>query len=417
MLKSIVFVRHVIFGRLQLNNYMINIIPAKKGSSEWWFMILTANVWAATLFGYAVGFAKTLPILGLFSETIPYIAIVVPLCLSIKYIYNNLSGFDFNFLIFVLIIFCLETLLHPFNDEISKRAYTFFLNVFPCYFIGRMIDINKIDKLLYYVSALGVLITSFYYLKYAQSQANIDTEHYNMDGSYDLLRFSLYVISYAIRNKTIYSSVVSLLSIMMIFSFGTRGPLVCVLVFIISFILFFVKFKHSKIIKVFFILLFICLYRYLDDFMLFLQILLRKLHMSTRIVDKYFLDEIGVSVARDDITDKLLQVMNSSSFPFWGEGLCGSYKYVGIYPHNFFMEIFFSFGYFCGVIIILLLFVLLYRAMIKSRNLIEKSFLLLLFCSSIVKLMMSGSFLDESILFILIGYSLCIIKNRNKYEV
>ena len=394
---------------------MKNIATTQNGFTEWCFLVLLANVWGLSMFGYIIGFAKGLPFLGQFAETIPYFAIVVPLLFSLKYISNKLSIIDYCFYMTVLFIYIIEFALYPYNSEIQKHAYSFLVIVLPCFFIGRLINIKDVDELLYLVSLIGVVLTSAYYLIYAQFNTKIETEHYNMDGAYDLLRFSLYVISYAIRKKTILSILVSLMSVVMILSFGTRGPLLCVIVFVAFFVLIFGKFKYAKIIKTSTVILFGFLYLYIDEFMLFLQRSLQSLHMSTRIVDNYFRDELDVSEARVDFIDELLQVMNSGSFPLFGEGLCGSYKYIGIYPHNLLIELLFSFGYVCGGIIFVLIIVLFIRAMIISNDITEKSFLLLLFCSSILKLMMSGSFLDESTFFMLIGYSLVVIRNQKSY--
>lgn len=390
-----------------------HILSTKSGKSEWWFLVLISTVWGYSLLGYIVGFSKILPIVGQFADAIPYVAIFLPLFLSFSLIQRKLRSFDILFYLIICIFYLIESASYPYNTEIPKHAYSFLMTVLPCYFIGRMMDIEVVDKLLYYVSIFGVVVTSAYYLIYAQGHAEVDTEHYNMDGAYDLLRYSLFVISFALRKKNLYSILASVLSVVMILSFGTRGPLVCVITFIALHILLLGTFKYAKTIITIVLLICLTIYNFLDEIMLGLQYFLQSIHMSTRIVDKYFVEEIGVSVAREDISSKLLNVMQNSSFPFFGEGICGSWRFVGIYPHNLFVDILFSFGYWFGGILLVALFFLVIKSYIITRTSDAKSFILVLFCASIVKLFMSGTYLDESALFLLIGYTITLIRNKH----
>ena len=130
--------------------------------------------------------------------------------------------------------------------------------------------------------------------------------------------------------------------------------------------------------------------------------------MSTRITDFYFESSLDVSVGRDNIQDTLQDLLRNDNY-FWGHGILSSYNYVDTYPHNLYLELVFSFGYIPGILLLLLLTTMFIVAYRKFSNTDIRSFLCVLMCASVIKLFMSGTFLDEYLLFFLIGFCVNVI--------
>ena len=313
---------------------------------------------------------------------------------------------------FSLFIYFLNFTFYPENTEfLTDRTYSFLCLALPVYFVGRLIDIEQVEKGLTTISKLCIYIFALYYLFYIGGVTNADSDmDYNMSASYKILPHVLIVLWQTMKRISLFNIITALLGILMIFSFGTRGPLVCCISFVLIYILFIGKFRHPILLKTIIVSIGILFLTLLNPIMLGIQYLLTSIGMSTRITDFYFEATLDVSDARDYIHATLHNVMQSENY-FFGHGILSSYNYVDTYPHNLYLELVFSFGYVPGIVIflsLLLLFVVAYR---KYHNTNIRSFLCVLMCASVIKLFMSGSFLDESLLFFLIGYCVNVISN------
>ena len=204
---------------------------------------------------------------------------------------------------------------------------------------------------------------------------------------------------------------------LLLLSLGTRGPILCLIVFIITYVMFFTHMRYKNIIRIIVVSMALVAFSFLEQIALFFQSLMIQYGMSTRIFDKFLAEDIGASSGRDYIQMKLYHELCCDTNGL-GFGLLGSYKYVGTYPHNMFLEFFFSFGWVIGTILLILLFVLIIRSFIACRNSRNHVVLLLLFvCGSIIKLQLTGTFLDDALFFMLIGYCINILRNKKQLTI
>ena len=130
---------------------------------------------------------------------------------------------------------------------------------------------------------------AFYELLYAQSASYTgDTSEYNMGLAYDILPHVLMVSWWALKKLGIFNIVSMLLGLLLLLSLGTRGPVICAIVFIAVYLLFIRPSKYQKTMRIITISLAVFAISFLDQFMMFMQMLTIQLGMSTRIFDKYF---------------------------------------------------------------------------------------------------------------------------------
>ncbi len=386
-----------------------HVLNVKKYTPEWWFNILVCVVWGQTLLSFVRPVLNMLPVIRNFTDFLIPLFVILPLFFSLPYFLKKLKIFDYLFYAIILVVYLLNFAIYPENTELLiDRAYSFLCLVLPVYFIGRLINVENVEKGLATISYLVIYIYALYYLFYIGGVSNADSDiDYNMSASYHILPHALLVLWQMMKRFSAFNILTSLLGILMILSFGTRGPLVCIISFVLIYVLFIAKFRHQILLKTIIASIGVLFLMFLNPIMLGIQYLLMSIGMSTRITDLYFESSLDKSLGREYIQDTLYNVMRSENY-FWGHGILSSYNYIETYPHNLYLELVFSFGYIPGILLLLLLTTMFIVAYKKFKNTDIRSFLCVLMCASVIKLFMSGSFLDESLLFLFIGYCLKI---------
>ena len=275
-------------------------------------------------------------------------------------------------------------------------------------------DLRKYLDVFYIISVISICICAIYNLVYLQSSSysgNVDAEHYNMSLSYNILPHVLMTSWIALRDLKIWKIIVMLLGIFLLLAFGTRGPVICEIIFIVSYLIFFKPTKHKILKNIVVLSVGIYLLKFFEQIMLVLQFMVMQVGMSARVFDTFFEGEFGTSDGRNTITTTLLSELKVDD-SILGHGILGSYNYVGTYPHNIFVEFVFTFGWIPGIALLIAIFTLILAAMYFAKT-EERGFLLLLICATIVKLNLSGTFIDEVLFFMLLGYCVQCIRQRN----
>ena len=226
-----------------------------------------------------------------------------------------------------------------------------------------------------YISVVAVFMCAFYELLYAQSASytgDVDTSEYNMELAYSILPHVLMVSWRALKSFVILNIAPMLLGLMLLLSFGTRGPVICAIVFIAIYLLFIRPSKYQKTMRIITVACAVYAMSFLDQFMTFMQLMTFQLGMSTRIFDKYFEGELEESSGRDYIRETLLRELSIDNSLF-GHGVLGSYPYVNTYPHNIVLEFLFSFGWVWGIAILFCIVYIIAKMLINTH--MRKDFL------------------------------------------
>lgn len=364
--------------------------------------------WGVMLLGYWRGINNHLPVLGSMTDELEYCIVLLPILLSLPKFLKQIKPEDHFFVIGCLFLYTLNFFFFPQNEvALIKRWLNYSIFTVPFYYIGVTLDIKKFIKAFYYVSITAVIICAFYELSYLQSSSytgDSDTSEYNMDLAYNLLPHVLMVSWQALKSMRLWKISIMLLGLMMLLSFGTRGPVVCAITFIAIYLLFIRPSKYQKTIRVITISVSIFVISFLDQFMLFMQVFTYQIGMSTRIFDKYLEGDLDKSAGRDYIRETIMRELSTDD-SLLGHGILGSYKYVGTYPHNIVLDFLFSYGWFFGTLllfIILIIIVKMLRACRYDETLLV--FGVLLVISSILKMCFSGTYIDDTLFFFLLGY-------------
>lgn len=371
--------------------------------------------WGSVLLGYWRGINNHIPVLKEFTDELEWAIVLIPLLMCLRRFSRLLRPMDYIFVFVCAFVYLSNFILFPENEKyLSERAFNFIILVLPYFWVGAALDIKKYVTPFFYISVIAIIMCAFYQLSYAQSKSyrgDLDTTKYNMELSYNLLQHVLIVSWIALKEMKPWKITIMLLGIFMLLSFGTRGPVVCMILFVSVYLLFYRPSKYHNTIRIIITSIAVVLLTFMEQFMLFMQGLVLNMGLSTRIFDKYFENDLGYTADRDILVEQLNQVMLAEP-QFFGYGVLGSYRYIGTYPHKVWIEFIFSFGWLIGCMLLFALSILIYKAYKRCVNETERIFLILLLDVSVVKLCFSGTFIDDVLFFMLLGYSMQKVSSK-----
>lgn len=264
-----------------------------------------------------------------------------------------------------------------------------------------------------YVLGVGALESS---IQYSQSMA------------YMTLLPAIILLSDIIDRFSVKKLIPLLISIFIMLSFGARGPITCVALFA-TIKLFSVlpsenKRKRTMIIAVA-LLLGGMLYIFFFEIMGWLMRTMNSLGFSVRIAEsllnRSFFFEFSTASGRIAIFNAGLKKVFAQ--PLWGTGLVNDRIYlagvfgittgsIGSYAHNFFIEVLMQFGILIGGVLLALFLRGLYRCLSRSISREARSVVLTLLGFGFFPLMFSGSYLDSSDFYALIGVCGAVLYTR-----
>lgn len=203
----------------------------------------------------------------------------------------------------------------------------------------------------------------------------------------------------------------ALIASFIILTSGCRGALVCIAVFLVIQIYHQIrvnpKSKHTKVLKAWLVglALYIILSATLNfDIVANWQ---EGLGISSRFVTMMTEASFFEDNARNTISKAIWQGIEENPFGYGLFGdryLCSKYYVGGVeYAHNFIMEVWASFGFFLGTIIILVIYTRIAKHFFMKVNNSYTNILVILIPIGILSLLFSGTFLTRIEFFIIIG--------------
>lgn len=342
--------------------------------------------------------------------------VVIAILGSISVFKNKLHFADIAFVLCVAILHLLSPILYSETVLFANKNAGFFIfSCLPLYLVGRTIDSKTSTTLFVAIAYIG-LVLEVLLLFFLGMEVNESGEVRSrmMTRAYYLLPFVLLLLWNAIERGRVVDYIAPLIGVFVLFSLGTRGPILCLVIFIALYLVLFKKFKHGKIVKTIIVLFAIVFYSYSFQILLFTSMLSSSVGLSTRvydsILDKQMLN-IEESSGRDMIYQDVINYLDAHNIYFSAE-LYADRIVTGLdtYAHNLELEILCEFGLIGGAIILMIILSIIIKAFRKEWNTEKASFLLIFFCSSIMQLQFSGSWLRSGIFWFFIG--MCISMNE-----
>lgn len=395
---------------------------------SFFYLALIALLWCQSLFEHFRGFITHVPIIG---EAIAPIAIplltLLLILLSLRNTKNFFSVTDFVFIVIVLSIYLFNYLVFPVNEKVLLQyALPFLAGALPFYIVGIVFNLDeKTERIVYWSSVGGLFILVAYYLLYIQNATySGETEVLEdmMGPAYAALPFILIIIRKLLTKFDILSLALSIFGFIFLLSFGSRGPIACLLVFVIGYLLFFKKYSRPFLTKFLFLAIGILCFVYINDIMEFLSPVMEALGMGTRIID--FVLAVTMFGADDAMDTSILERqdmfsvgMNYVNLTGHGIGSFGAVSNSGYsYSHNIIVDFLVEYGLIIGTFFLLSIMGLFIKGWNCSKTEAEKSFLLVMFSIGFVSLLFSLTYLIKYEFFFAIGYCVHVIRQSKKQK-
>lgn len=318
------------------------------------------------------------------------------------------------YLIIVLLYF-ISSIIYPISKElVISHSFEVLLVAVPFFFVGLIFKNEEYQEWLLLLSRLAIIINIIFTLLFSSSQSVVEED---MHRAYMLLPSVLYILAKLFERYRLMDLLFFILGFLMESSFGTRGPFVCILFFAVAYLFFFKEWKRKWITRVFLVIIAFALFSLSQDIAGVMIMLLGTYGQSTRIFDS-MLDQSLLnyenSNGRNEIQEELLNLLNNDEsgvgFGLFSDRIFSSF---GFSSHNIIVELWFSFGYYIGSALLLIIIVLFIRFFIKAKDNSTRIFGLVFFTVSFVKLMFSDCFILDGYLFFLIGYCVNALRVAN----
>lgn len=387
----------------------MNMRISIKITSEAAYKILVALVWTQSiLMDYARAVLLRIPIINIMPDAFIALVYLLFIIISIPFIARSTKLRDCTFYLIVSAIYIISILIVTDNEILKNYAFMFLISSLPLYFIGLNLDDGYFKSFLYKLSILSIVALLFYIMVLGGSSIDYSlSSNEDIYNAYKLLPHLLLVLTIAFDRPNIINIVISLIGAALLLSFGSRGPLVCVILFCA---LFLIIRQHNKTKSRVVLVVATCIICFLFDSILeLLHRLAVTMGMSTRITSKLMDGSFFTHLSGRDIIQN--RIINAISLKPWtGYGFAGDrailHGLVDTYSHNIVLELLCSFGIPMGVVLTITLFVIIFRGYRSTFLQFSKEIFLVFFCSTILKLMVSGTYLNEPLLFLFLG--LCV---------
>lgn len=336
---------------------------------------------------------------------------------GMKPVLSRLRPGDFLFGVGVGAVFLLSTMVHPATSGlVIEISPVFFGTVLPLFFLGRSIrNFSEVIRYCYVASILAISVNGAYSLYYLSSGRVFVAD--NMDAAYKILPAVLLICLVALRSGGPGAWVAASFSVFLLVAQGTRGPLVCLAVFLGLYWLVHVWRSPRGLMATAAAFAGIVLfYASISESAGLFALWLERIGFSGRTILMAQRNELADSNGRDEIYGQIWEGINNR--PLLGNGIggdrliaVGKYYEEGTYAHNFFLEVLAQFGYVAGSIAIFCSLSCIVRALFLSHG-SARDFLIVL-VGVCVKLLMSGSYLNEPLLFLLLGCSVSVLNSAH----
>lgn len=283
------------------------------------------------------------------------------------------------------------------TDFAGNPAYLLFVYSIPAYVFMRYVtDYDQMFETCQRFSLIVVFcsVGSFVIMLLRDSQPEY------MSFSYNLVFATILSFIYYFEKKKGLPLIAAIVGGIMIFLAGARGPLACVFFSMISYFLISKASVGKKIFLACFLLtggvIILILWQ---QILTSLKDSMDSIGVSSRTLELLIEGEFSSDSGRGDIQLRIIE-----SFTLFGRGLYGD-RTIGEnhYAHNLIIELIAQWGLLLGTVIVVTLCVLFFKGF-RTKNDALRLLVLALFSSSVVKLMLSGSYLaHNAALFVLIG--------------
>lgn len=299
-------------------------------------------------------------------------------------------------------VFLLQYLMFPENNVYQRQLiFPLFAMCLPAFIYSSTIhdwevlrDVMR--KASYIVFCLGLLLGIMVFW----GKASIGT--YSMSLSYYLLLPAVMFIDESLDRPGLANIVFAFLSIVLILAIGARGPILCIMVFIILKLV-----RPRKRLRyfhvcayLFFIFLVIIAALSFDQLLMSMYDFLLRFGISSRSISLFLRPELHLS-GRDVLYSRVLAEIVDN--PITGIGIGGDRHVLGgAYVHNVFIELIANYGVILGTLLVITLLILMIRFFLP-KNKCQYDMFAVWLSIGVIPLLVSSSYLENIKFWIFMG--------------
>ena len=326
---------------------------------------------------------------------------------------------EYKLIIFIYIfsatIFLINVLLFPQNiNELKSILFDFFIMCLPCFLFSFSIDnydhlLNTLKKHGRLIFIVGIFMSYLIIFK----NLNIGSNNYSMSLSYYLLIPSLIYLYYFLKDYTFLNFLLFVFSTIGILLIGARGPILCIVVYIIVFIFNNIRGYNSKGLLMCYlasVFIFCIGIIFFNDIIYLVSKVLDYFNIYSRTINFLLNDTFNLS-EREKLYFGAFQLIREH--PLIGIGIAGDRLYFQGYVHNLFLELILNYGIILGFSFSIMLIYIFAKSII-SVDKETSNFNLIFICLGVIPLMFSSSYLVNVWFWIYLGLILKTIFKFNK---
>lgn len=338
-------------------------------------------------------------IIQLFSKLIVGFFYVLALPTVLKR--NKLFFFSTYLIGVILYIFNFLTFAENW-EHLSATIFPFFFTSLPTFiYVYSLKDWNVFMKAMKKTSVVVFFISLF--IAILVFLGNSDMGEYSMSLSYYMLLPLVVFLNSLFEKFSVIKIFYIVVSSIIILALGSRGAILCVLIFVILKSL--TQIKKLTYFRFFMYLVLVCVMFFsiffLDEILQFsYEFLLNNLGIKSRTLQLF--QEESLYLSQRDVMYK--SVTNEiAKQPIVGLGIAGDRNFAGgVYVHNILIEVFAHFGMVLGIFLLfMLLFMILFA--LKTQDAKRQTMIIIWLCLGLVPLFVSSSYLIEFKFWILMG--------------
>ena len=316
------------------------------------------------------------------------------------------------FLITSLILILLNILIVEYSSLVISELFEFIkFGLIPLYLSSNKFDYDSFVDYWYKFSIVNFVILVYYIPNVINNKLN-----YMVFGISLVYSFVGFITYFYIKNKyKVLNLIIVIIIVILIFIFGNRSSLLICLSIWLFMKLYNIRNSFKKVISLF-IMITISIVAYINIFNILkgINIFLQKMGIHSYSISKYIMaidnGFIKSTSGREELAKLSIDIIKSN--PLKPHGLKYFTYFTGrIYPHNLILDLSIVFGLLGAIFIIGFLIYLIF----KSKYIKNESFKIIL--SEIIVLeflwlFFSGTFIEESIFWIIIGVLMQIRKQE-----
>jgi hypothetical protein len=312
------------------------------------------------------------------------------------------------FSIFIVVV---NFILFPENKLYLKELIIpFFFMCLPAFIYSMaIVDWSILKQIMKKASLIVFIFGTFLGILIFSGRASAGT--YSMSLSYYMLLPTIMYLDELLDKLSLKAFFISAVSLLVILALGSRGAVLCILVFVaLKHIRFDLKMNYFRAIYYVFSLgTIIIIYMNLDRIFAFLYRTLLGYGINSRSLNLFLREEVSLS-GRDRLFENVYQEVFNN--PFLGIGIGGDRRILGGgYVHNIFLEIAANFGIIFGAVLIMFLILLIIKCLLIKDN-GKYSVFTIWISIGFAHLMVSSSYLTDIKFWIMLGLIISTFFNK-----